>query len=98
MQLFSALLFYRFGHSLVPDIFQLSSGKNVNLAETYANHTFTFYYGTYPSDYLNGISNQMSQEVDQNLASSVSNKLFAMGPNFEYGSDLYSSNIIVSFV
>ncbi|RXG62077.1 hypothetical protein Avbf_13202 [Armadillidium vulgare] len=83
-----------FGHSLIADIFNLSNGNNVQLAESFITHTFTFNFGTYPSDFLNGISNQWSEEVDQNLVSSISNKLFARGPNFNHGLDLYSRNIM----
>ncbi|RXG62078.1 Chorion peroxidase, partial [Armadillidium vulgare] len=90
---FSAAAF-RFGHSLIADIFNLSNGNNVQLAESFITHTFTFNFGTYPSDFLNGISNQWSEEVDQNLVSSISNKLFARGPNFNHGLDLYSRNIM----
>ncbi|RXG54863.1 Chorion peroxidase [Armadillidium vulgare] len=85
---------YRLGHSLVVDTFHLSNGNRVELSETFFNHLFTFNYGTYPSNYLNGMYTQMSSTLDQNLVPALSNKLFARGPNFKNGSDLFSLNIM----
>ncbi|RXG54864.1 Peroxidasin-like protein [Armadillidium vulgare] len=85
---------FRFGHSLVPDTINLQNGNNFELSHSFNNNTFTFNPGTYPSDILNGIDTQMSQEVDQNLVSSLSNRLFANPPNYDHGLDLYSRNIM----
>ncbi|KAL7633267.1 UNVERIFIED_CONTAM: hypothetical protein RMT77_016372 [Armadillidium vulgare] len=85
---------YRLGHSLVVDTFHLSNGNRVELSETFFNHLFTFNYGTYPSNYLNGMYTQMSSTLDQNLVPALSNMLFARGPNFKNGSDLFSLNIM----
>ena len=85
--------FFRFGHSLVSENFQLGVGP-IPLVQTFNFHQVTLNPGLFPSDYLSGMSQDPSELQDHVLTDTLTNRLFASAEdNFGFGNDLYSLNI-----
>ncbi|KAB7503147.1 Myeloperoxidase [Armadillidium nasatum] len=84
---------FRFGHSLLPDKFNLPNGRVIKLAESFNNHDITIKDTSFPSHFLGGITLQTSMPMDQHITEAVQSFLFAQGPSFGFGSDLPARNI-----
>ncbi|KAB7500916.1 Peroxidasin [Armadillidium nasatum] len=89
---FAAALF-RFGHTLIPDIFNLPNNVQVLLARSFFNHRRTITSGSSPSDFIRGIASHFAQKYDHIMVDSIVNKLFAEEP-FNFGADLLARNIM----
>ena len=88
------VLYCRFGHSLVSDVFNLSNAT-VKLEKNFDNFNATFVPGQFPSDFLESLSTSDSEIQDHILVEALTNYLFARSP-FLFGTDLYSLNIQVN--
>ncbi|KAL7633336.1 UNVERIFIED_CONTAM: hypothetical protein RMT77_016442 [Armadillidium vulgare] len=83
---------FRFGHSLVKDIFTLPD-LQVKLSESFNNHSRTLNPGSYPSDFCEGIVSDVTENFDHVLVDALRNHLEAKYP-YHFGSDLLARNIM----
>ncbi|KAL7647414.1 UNVERIFIED_CONTAM: hypothetical protein RMT77_001010 [Armadillidium vulgare] len=82
---------FRFGHSLVPNEFHLTTGT-IKLEEVFENHFVTTNPHSHPSHFLSNVIIQDSEPMDHIIVDALINKLLALPP-FGYGSDLHARNI-----
>ena len=80
---------------MVPDAFDGTSGATVELKSNFFNPIATSTANQYPSDLMEGLSNQDSEGQDHHLVDTLTQQLFPDAGK-AYGSDLYSRNIQVN--
>ena len=83
---------FRFGHSMVSEKLDLSSGSSIDLSSTFNNFSSSNTEGMYPSDYLKSLASQPTEPIDPVITDALRNFLFTKEGD-DYGEDLLSLNI-----
>ncbi|KAA0193393.1 hypothetical protein HAZT_HAZT002937, partial [Hyalella azteca] len=84
---------YRFGHSLVDDILMQGPSGNLTLLDSFFKSDVLKKEGTRPSQFLQSLTLESSQDPDEYMVPTLTNNLFGSA-RFPIGLDLYALNVM----
>ncbi|XP_018025146.1 peroxidasin homolog [Hyalella azteca] len=84
---------FRFGHSLVDDILMQGPSGNLTLLDSFFKSDVLKKEGTRPSQFLQSLTLESSQDPDEYMVPTLTNNLFGSA-RFPIGLDLYALNVM----